>query len=126
MRFREVFRYELTYRLRSGSTWAYAGFLFLVMYWGLAATSGGGAVHANVPQRVAQGERVCGAAADILRLNLPPDAACLLSSRELSQSAYMLWDLVHDRADEDLVKRRVVECHEALARLSARGGGLEA
>jgi hypothetical protein len=41
--------------------------------------------------------RVCGAAADILRLNLPPDAACLLSSSRLSESAYMLWDLVHDR-----------------------------
>lgn len=36
------------------------------------------------------------------------------------------WDLVHDRADDDPVKRRVIECHEALARLSARGGGLEA
>ena len=35
------------------------------------------------------------------------------------------WDLVHDRADDDAVKRRVIECHEALARLSARGGGLE-
>jgi hypothetical protein len=33
------------------------------------------------------------------------------------------WDLVHDRGDDDPVKRRVVECHEALARLSARGGG---
>ena len=33
------------------------------------------------------------------------------------------WDLVHDRSDDDPVKRRVVECHEALARLSARGGG---
>ena len=29
------------------------------------------------------------------------------------------WDLVHDRADEDPVKRRVIEGHEALARLSA-------
>ena len=27
------------------------------------------------------------------------------------------WDLVHDRPDSDPVKRRVVECHEALARL---------
>jgi hypothetical protein len=27
------------------------------------------------------------------------------------------WDLVHDRAEADPVKRRVVECHEALARL---------
>jgi hypothetical protein len=32
---------------------------------------------------------------------------------------------VHDRADDDPVKRRVVECHEALARLSARSGGPE-
>jgi hypothetical protein len=28
------------------------------------------------------------------------------------------WDLVHDRSDNDPVKRRVVECHEALARLT--------
>lgn len=31
------------------------------------------------------------------------------------------WDLVHDRPDSDVVKQRVVECHEALARL--RHGG---
>ena len=41
--------------------------------------------------------RVCGAAARVLELELPPDAACLLASPELSQSAYMLWDLIHDR-----------------------------
>lgn len=35
------------------------------------------------------------------------------------------WDLVHARSDDDPVKRRVVECHEALARLSARSSGLE-
>jgi hypothetical protein len=29
------------------------------------------------------------------------------------------WDIVHDRPDGDPVKQRVVECHEALARLSA-------
>lgn len=28
------------------------------------------------------------------------------------------WDLVHDRADGDPVKQRVVECHEALARIT--------
>ena len=28
------------------------------------------------------------------------------------------WDLVHDRADNDPVKQRVVECHEALARMT--------
>ena len=32
------------------------------------------------------------------------------------------WDLVHDRPDSDPVKRRVVEGHEALARLAAEGG----
>jgi hypothetical protein len=32
------------------------------------------------------------------------------------------WDLVHDRPEDDPVKRRVVECHEVLARLSARRG----
>jgi hypothetical protein len=31
------------------------------------------------------------------------------------------WDLVHDRPDEDPVKLRVVEGHEALARLAAGG-----
>jgi hypothetical protein len=51
----------------------------------------------------------------------------LLCSQATAQSARDVadktWDLVHDRADDDPVKRRVVECHEALARLSARGGG---
>jgi hypothetical protein len=36
------------------------------------------------------------------------------------------WDLVHDRPDEDPVKQRVAECHEALARLSAGRPGPEA
>jgi hypothetical protein len=31
------------------------------------------------------------------------------------------WDLVHDRPDDDAVKRRVVECHEALARMARLG-----
>jgi hypothetical protein len=33
------------------------------------------------------------------------------------------WDLVHDRPDGDPVKDRVAECHEELARLSARRPG---
>ncbi|MDQ3758503.1 MAG: GldG family protein [Actinomycetota bacterium] len=41
--------------------------------------------------------RVGSAAADALRLNLPPDAAALLTSPELSRDAYILWDLIHDR-----------------------------
>jgi Family of unknown function (DUF6421) len=42
--------------------------------------------------------RIAGAAADLLRLNLPPDAACMLASPAISQQAYILWDLIHDRA----------------------------
>ena len=42
--------------------------------------------------------RLGGAAADLLRLNLPPDAACMLASPGMSQQAYILWDLIHDRA----------------------------
>ncbi len=41
--------------------------------------------------------RTAGAAADLLALNLPPDAALMLSSPEISQQAYILWDLIHDR-----------------------------
>ncbi len=42
--------------------------------------------------------RVAGAASDLLGLNLPPDAARMLVSPEVSQQAYILWDLIHDRA----------------------------
>ena len=42
--------------------------------------------------------RVVSRAADVLGLNLPPDAAALLRSEPLSQDAYVLWDLIHDRA----------------------------
>ncbi|MBV9680513.1 MAG: hypothetical protein JO046_01880 [Solirubrobacterales bacterium] len=42
--------------------------------------------------------RLAGVAADLLRLNLPPDAACMLASPAISQQAYILWDLIHDRA----------------------------
>ncbi len=31
------------------------------------------------------------------------------------------WDLVHDRPERDAVRLRVVECHEALARMSRLG-----
>ena len=41
--------------------------------------------------------RVCGAAAELLRVNLPPDAAALLTSARLSRDAYITWDLIHDR-----------------------------
>jgi hypothetical protein len=41
---------------------------------------------------------VAGAAVDLLALNLPPDAARMLASQEETQQAYILWDLIHDRA----------------------------
>ncbi len=41
--------------------------------------------------------RVAGSAAEILHLNLPPDAAALLSSPEISRDAFISWDLIHDR-----------------------------
>jgi hypothetical protein len=42
-------------------------------------------------------QRVAGTAAEILALNLPPDAARLLVDYELARDAYILWDLIHDR-----------------------------
>jgi ABC-2 type transport system permease protein len=55
VRLREIFRYEFGYRVRSASTWMYAAFLLLVIFWGTVATADGGAAHANAPQRVAEG-----------------------------------------------------------------------
>jgi hypothetical protein len=40
------------------------------------------------------------------------------SAREIADRT---WDLVHDRADDDPVKRRVVEVHEELARITRLG-----
>jgi hypothetical protein len=52
------------------------------------------------------------------------DMLCAQATAETARDvADKTWDLVHDRPDDDPVKQRVVECHEALARLSARGGG---
>ena len=42
--------------------------------------------------------RVATRAADLLQINLPPDAARLLADPETSKQAYILWDLIHDRA----------------------------
>jgi hypothetical protein len=51
------------------------------------------------------------------------DMLCAQATAQTARDvADKTWDLVHDRADDDAVKRRVVECHEALARLSARSG----
>ncbi len=42
--------------------------------------------------------RVVGAATELLGVNLPADAAALLASPRISEEAFVLWDLVHDRA----------------------------
>lgn len=43
------------------------------------------------------------------------EAATPENAREIADRT---WDLVHDRPDSDPVKRRVVECHEALAKIT--------
>ena len=49
------------------------------------------------------------------------DMLCAQATPETAREvADRTWDLVHDRADDDPVKKRVAQCHEALARLSAR------
>src|SRR3954452_9793943 len=71
--------------------------------------------------RMAPGNHVEQLSAFELRL---VDMLCAQATAETARDiADKTWDLVHDRRDDDPVKRRVVECHEALARLSARGGG---
>ncbi len=46
------------------------------------------------------------------------ESATAENAREIADRT---WDLVHDRDDKDAVKRRVVECHEALARMTRLG-----
>ncbi|MDQ6816942.1 MAG: hypothetical protein M3018_05975 [Actinomycetota bacterium] len=43
------------------------------------------------------------------------ESASAENAREIADRT---WDLVHDRPDDDPVKQRVVECHEALARMT--------
>ena len=49
-------------------------------------------------REAARFRRNSAAAARILRLELPPDAAALVTSPEISEQAFVLWDLIHDRA----------------------------
>jgi hypothetical protein len=45
----------------------------------------------------------------------------IATSENAREIADRTWDLVHDRPDSDPVKKRVVECHEALARMTHLG-----
>jgi hypothetical protein len=45
---------------------------------------------------------------------------CREASRDTAREvADKTWDLVYDRPDDDPLRKRVVECHEQLAKLSA-------
>jgi Family of unknown function (DUF6421) len=48
-------------------------------------------------REAARFRQVTGAAADILRLELPDDARELLADQVRSEEAFVLWDLIHDR-----------------------------
>ena len=52
------------------------------------------------------------------------DAVCGQATAETARkAASQTWDLVHDRPDDDPVKRRVTEWHRKLAELSRPGIG---
>jgi hypothetical protein len=52
---------------------------------------------------------------EITLVNRLWESATPENAREIADRT---WDLVHDRPDSDRVKLRVVECHEALARMT--------
>ncbi len=52
MKLREIFLYELEYRLRSASTWFYAAILFVLSFL-IVSGENGGAITANAPQQLA-------------------------------------------------------------------------
>jgi ABC-2 type transport system permease protein len=55
MRFGEVFRYEFAYRLRSLSTWIYAGVLLFVGFYIIhVAVTGTNPIHVNAPHDIAE------------------------------------------------------------------------
>lgn len=77
MRFGEVYRYELAYRLRSISTWLYAAFLFLIAFWVIhVAVTGTNPIHVNSPQSLADTMALfCGLFGILVTAGLFSDAA---------------------------------------------------
>jgi hypothetical protein len=53
---------------------------------------------------------------ELLVVDLLCREATVATAREVADKT---WDLVYDRADDDPVRKRVVECHNHLAKLSA-------
>jgi ABC-2 type transport system permease protein len=76
MRFREVFRYELDYRLRSASTWIYAGFLLLLAFWVVhVSVTGTNPIHVNAPLPIAETTALfCGLFGIVVTAGLVSDA----------------------------------------------------
>ncbi|HYR29411.1 MAG TPA: hypothetical protein VEU30_13155, partial [Thermoanaerobaculia bacterium] len=77
MRFSEIFRYELEYRLRSISTWVYAVALLLIGFYIVhIAVTGTNPVHVNSPQDVAEKTALlCGLFGILITAGLFSDAA---------------------------------------------------
>jgi ABC-2 type transport system permease protein len=77
MRFSEIFRYELGYRLRSASTWLYGGFLFLLAFYVVHVDNGGShTITGNAPFRVAEITALfCGLFGTLVTAALFADAA---------------------------------------------------
>jgi ABC-2 type transport system permease protein len=77
MRFGEVFRYEFSHRLRSVSTWLYAGFLFLIGFWIIhVAVTGTNPIHVNAPEGLAEKTALfCGLFSILVTAGLFSDAA---------------------------------------------------
>ncbi|MEA2489785.1 MAG: type transport system permease protein, partial [Acidobacteriota bacterium] len=77
MRFGEVFRYEFSHRLRSVSTWLYAGFLFLIAFWVIhVAVTGTNPIHVNAPEELAYKTALfCGLFSVLVTAGLFSDAA---------------------------------------------------
>ncbi len=48
-------------------------------------------------REAARFRNVTAAAAELLKLDLPPDAGLLVADQKLAQETFVLWDLVHDR-----------------------------
>ena len=77
MRFGEVFRYEFAYRLRSISTWIYAGVLLFIGFYIIhVAVSGTNPIHVNSPQDLAEKTvLLCGLFGILVTAGLFSDAA---------------------------------------------------
>ena len=116
MRLAEVFRYEVAHRLRSASTWIYAGILFLlaaVMF--LATADGPASAHINAPERIAGASVIVG----MLGMLVTAGLMLLRSVRAEDREAREL-----ERAErlERLVRLALADFRDRVALLLPRAG----